>query len=424
MLPVILVAVGAYLIGDSVIKDSKKYAKGGDTFNAEDIYKMAEEMTDAEYDKKYSKLTEKEKASVKSLIRLGDEPKLALATIYMKKDEKEDSDTWNLYKYAKGGNTDTMKNIKDYYTNKYPTDELGVEINEKATFNGLYKVLDNEGDVYHYIGVQDSLVRERLFEKLSELMGVEYNVIYKKWLASDFEPMFDKGGEIKSGDKFYDKNEKQTIEVLKKADNFDFYYIKWQDGLETPYTTSNIQFLVEKGLWKKMEQGGYMAKGGDLSSIKKKYEKNEDENAHSENVVLLAKNFGTDEDLAEAKRILALHNKEGKLSSENGKKRRDLHLKLIEKARAEMDKQGIEFEKGGYMAKGGKTAKNRIKRDGEHLMHFEPYFEKEVIVASIDDKAKTIRPSQGYFYPNAIGKKSINWAKKNGFKFIQDGKEF
>jgi hypothetical protein len=105
-----------------------------------------------------------------------------------------------------------------------------------------------------------------------------------------------------------------------------------------------------------MEKGGYMAKGGDLNSIKEQYLQNEDENAHSENVVLLAKHFGTKEDLSKAKEILALHEKEGSLSSENGKKRQELHLKLIGKARAEMSKQGIEFEKGGYMAKGGEAS--------------------------------------------------------------------
>ncbi len=361
MLPVILVAVGAYLIGDSVIKDSKKYAKGG--------------------------------------------------------------------------NTDTMKNIKDYYTNKYPTDELGVEINEKATFNGLYKVLDNEGDVYHYIGVQDSLVRERLFEKLSELMGVDYDVIYQKWLASDFEPMFEKGGymakggEIKSGDKFYDKKEKQTIEVLKKADNFDFYYVKWQDGLETPYTTSNIKFLVEKGLWEKMEKGGYMAKGGSTKNIKSNKDLTIEEissmtGLRKEGIERFSDEYElTDSDLSNIMQGLGRK----MISSDDfstavvGNKDNSYAKEIVDFAKSG---KGYKKEKGGYMAKGGKTAKNRIKRDGEHLMHFEPYFEKEVIVASIDDKAKTIRPSQGYFYPNAIGKKSINWAKKNGFKFIQDGKEF
>ena len=41
------------------------------------------------------------------------------------------------------------------------------------------------------------------------------------------------------------------------------------------------------------------------------------------------------------------HNEEGGLSSENGKKRQDLHLKLITKARQEFNKEGIEFAKGG-----------------------------------------------------------------------------
>ena len=119
----------------------------------------------------------------------------------------------------------------------------------------------------------------------------------------------------------------------------------------------------------RFEERGMMAKGGDLSLVKKKYEENEDENAHSENVVLLAKHFGTKADLAKAKEILALHEKEGYLSSENGKKRTELHYKLIDKARSEMGKQGIKFEKGGYMAKGGKLDKyyliDAIGKDGK-----------------------------------------------------------
>jgi antirestriction protein len=93
-----------------------------------------------------------------------------------------------------------------------------------------------------------------------------------------------------------------------------------------------------------------LADGGtttSLSSIKRKYLKNEDENAHSENVVLLAKHFGDAEDLKLAKQILAKHNKEGHLSSENAKERNELHFKLIEKARAKFGEEGIEFAKGG-----------------------------------------------------------------------------
>lgn len=134
---------------------------------------------------------------------------------------------------------------------------------------------------------------------------------------------------------------------------------------EKPWEDLAIRFqmFVEEDIYtNKMADGGMMAKGGDLSLIKKKYEENEDENAHSENVVLLAKHFGTKADLAKAKEILDLHEKEGFLSSENGKKRTELHYKLIDKARAEMGKQGIEFEKGGYMAKGGKTKDQEVVR--------------------------------------------------------------
>jgi hypothetical protein len=114
-------------------------------------------------------------------------------------------------------------------------------------------------------------------------------------------------------------------------------------------------YELKKELYSKGKEKGFFAKGGSLSSIKEEYEENEDNNAHSENVVLLAKHFGTKEDLVEAKRILDLHEKEGYLTSENGKKRQELHLKLIEKARTAMDKEGIEFAKGGYFAKGGQT---------------------------------------------------------------------
>ena len=113
----------------------------------------------------------------------------------------------------------------------------------------------------------------------------------------------------------------------------------------------------------RFEERGKMAKGGDLSSIKKEYEENEDENMHSENVVLLAKHFGNKEDLAEAKTILSLHEKEGHLSSENGKKRSELHLKLINKARAEMSKEGIEFAKGGKLI--GKQKNLDVNENGK-----------------------------------------------------------
>jgi hypothetical protein len=73
-------------------------------------------------------------------------------------------------------------NIKNYYCETFPTDELGSEINENATFIGLYHDLLIGGDPYEYIGVDDSIVRERLFEKLANIIDTSYDYVYNLWL--------------------------------------------------------------------------------------------------------------------------------------------------------------------------------------------------------------------------------------------------
>jgi len=71
------------------------------------------------------------------------------------------------------------ENIKLWYLSEFPDDELGAEINPSATFKGAKK---NLGRIYEYIGVHDSVVRERVFNELSERMGVRYKEIYDQWL--------------------------------------------------------------------------------------------------------------------------------------------------------------------------------------------------------------------------------------------------
>ena len=75
-------------------------------------------------------------------------------------------------------------NIREYYLQSFPTDELGNQINPQATFEGLSQTLNNYEDVYEYIGVSDSLIRERVFWNLSEITTTEYSVIYDLWLQS------------------------------------------------------------------------------------------------------------------------------------------------------------------------------------------------------------------------------------------------
>ena len=78
-----------------------------------------------------------------------------------------------------------MQTIKEFYLSNYHTDELGNEIDTNATFKGLFHILDTYEDVYKYIGIADSIIRERIFEKLAYEMGVNYSEIYNQWLLTE-----------------------------------------------------------------------------------------------------------------------------------------------------------------------------------------------------------------------------------------------
>lgn len=70
--------------------------------------------------------------------------------------------------------------IKDWYMGAYKEDDLGDRLN--GTFKGALQTLMRGDDIYDYIGVGDSLIRERLFSKLAEMLDVDYDEIYNVWL--------------------------------------------------------------------------------------------------------------------------------------------------------------------------------------------------------------------------------------------------
>jgi hypothetical protein len=72
--------------------------------------------------------------------------------------------------------------IREFYLTNYPSDDLGLELNETPTFAGLLNQLIVGGVVYRYIGVGDSVIRERLFERLAEELEVSYEYVYNLWL--------------------------------------------------------------------------------------------------------------------------------------------------------------------------------------------------------------------------------------------------
>ena len=73
-------------------------------------------------------------------------------------------------------------NIKQFYIENYPTDELGIELKDDTNFTGLLNELFTNNDIYGYIGVGDSIIRERLFEELSEILNCSYDYVYNLWL--------------------------------------------------------------------------------------------------------------------------------------------------------------------------------------------------------------------------------------------------
>jgi hypothetical protein len=72
--------------------------------------------------------------------------------------------------------------IREFYLEAYPSDDMGKGINPNATFAGLLNQLIVSGDVYAYLYVYDSIIRERLFEKLAEELEVSYEYVYNLWL--------------------------------------------------------------------------------------------------------------------------------------------------------------------------------------------------------------------------------------------------
>lgn len=62
-------------------------------------------------------------------------------------------------------------------------DNMGDAIDYNKTFYDLFECLDHHRDVYaDCLGAVDSIVRERLFVKLAEIMKVDYDYIYNQWL--------------------------------------------------------------------------------------------------------------------------------------------------------------------------------------------------------------------------------------------------
>lgn len=83
--------------------------------------------------------------------------------------------------------------IKNWYLAEFKDDDLGEEIKDNVTFRQLGLAMIHGQEVYSFLGVGDSVIRERCFSRLSDLLNVNYEVIYQLWIrGTEINMMFTK----------------------------------------------------------------------------------------------------------------------------------------------------------------------------------------------------------------------------------------
>lgn len=72
-------------------------------------------------------------------------------------------------------------NVKFWYHDCFPTDDLWDKVPEGYTFGGLFHLLDRRKYSYQLFA-DDSIVRERILNGLSIAMNVPYSEVYEQWM--------------------------------------------------------------------------------------------------------------------------------------------------------------------------------------------------------------------------------------------------
>ena len=80
-----------------------------------------------------------------------------------------------------------MENIHDWYVANFPDDWMGKRIDPTVTFSDVMTYINTvensySDEVYIILGVTDSVIRERVFQELSDRTGISYAIIYNEWL--------------------------------------------------------------------------------------------------------------------------------------------------------------------------------------------------------------------------------------------------
>lgn len=81
-----------------------------------------------------------------------------------------------------------MTKVRDWYMETYPDDDLGPRLKKDVTMWDVVGLL-NAGlgkHFYDLIGVGDSVIRERVFHRISKIVDCDYDDVYFTWLGHDY----------------------------------------------------------------------------------------------------------------------------------------------------------------------------------------------------------------------------------------------
>lgn len=89
--------------------------------------------------------------------------------------------------------------VRDFYLAEYPTDDLGPSLIPDVTFKDVVSCINKGQDLYDTVGQNiDTVIRERIFSKIAELLDVDYLSVYHKWLYPKETPALSISGPAKS----------------------------------------------------------------------------------------------------------------------------------------------------------------------------------------------------------------------------------
>lgn len=73
--------------------------------------------------------------------------------------------------------------VRDWYKVAFPSDEMGDHIREALTFEDASKAVSLGRFFYDVLGVEDSVVRERVFSEIAYRSNVSYDEVYNAWIG-------------------------------------------------------------------------------------------------------------------------------------------------------------------------------------------------------------------------------------------------